>query len=235
MVDSKKVAVLGFQEGVAGQVDSWFEMATGLQISCFVLEADDFPPIDVEAENRKRVSQRMEYPTKGQYKGRPFIIALDWAKHLKRLGISKVLPLTPDNRVRFHQLEVCHQEGFQLISAIHPSVIILPGATIQPGVWINAGSIIGYKSEIEEGVFINTGVKIDHHNVLKRCCQVDPGVVTAGNVTLRECSHVHTAATLINRVEIGEDAIVGAGAVVLDSVPPKVVTVGVPSKVIRHV
>ena len=71
--------------------------------------------------------------------------------------------------------------------------------------------------------------------VLKRCSQVDPGVVTAGNVTLRERSHVHTGATLINRVEIGEDAVIGAGAVVLRSVPSQKVFAGVPAREIRNV
>lgn len=235
MTGSKGVAVLGFQDGVAGQVETWFEKTTGLRIACFVHEAEDFLPIDVRAENRKRVSQRTEFPKNGKFKSRPLIVAMDWIDRLKKLGISKVLPLTPDNRLRFRQLETCRQAGFQLVSAIHPSVLILPGATIQPGVWINAGSIIGYKAEIEAGVLINTGVQIDHHNVLKRCSQVDPGVVTAGNVTLRERSHVHTGATLINRVEIGEDAVIGAGAVVLRSVPSQKVFAGVPAREIRNV
>ena len=233
-VRPNSVAVLGFHDGSAGQISTWFEAATGLHIACFVNAAAEPLMIDVELENRKRVSQRTEFPRLDSFKGRPLITSLKWLDKLQQWGITKVLPLTPNNRERLQQVEAALQAGLALVSAIHPTVTILSGATIAPGVWINAGSIIGYKSEIESGVLINTGVQIDHHNVLRRCCQVDPGVVTAGNVTLYECAHVHTGATIINRVEIGEDAIIGAGAVVIDNIPPKKTAVGVPAKVVKR-
>lgn len=231
---SKSVAVLGFHDASAGQTDTWFEEATGLHFACFVLESDEPFNVDIEAENRKRVSQRTAFPSGKTFLGRPFIVALDWPERLKRLGIKKVLPLTPDNRERLKQIEVCHEYGFELVSAIHPTVTILAGTTIEPGVLINARSIIGYKAELEAGVHIDTGVQIDHHNVLNRCCQLDPAVVTAGNVDIGECSQIHTGATIINRIKIGEDAIIGAGATVIRDIPPKCTAVGVSAKVIKY-
>lgn len=232
-VRPNSVAVLGFHDGVAGQIETWFEEVTGYHIACFVLEAEKPPEIDVEAQNRARVCQRLEYPTRDSFKGRPFLVCTDWADQLRQKGIGKVLPLTPDNRERMAQIARCREYGLELVSAIHPSVTILAGAIIEPGVWINAGSIIGYKAEIESGVLLNTRVQIDHHNVLKHCCQADPGVVTAGNVTLWECSHVHTGAVIINRIEIGPDAVIGAGAVVIRNIPANCTAVGVPAKVIK--
>lgn len=233
-INSKSVAILGFHEGNAGQVETWFDEVTGYHIACFVHEANEPLDIDIEAENKKRVSQRLEYPTRSTFKGRPFIVSMRWLDELEKLGIKKILPLTTDNKTRLRQMKACRDRGFSFVSAIHPTVTILHGATIDTGVWINAGSIIGYKVEIEAGVLINTGVQIDHHNVLESCCQVDPGVVTAGNVTLRECSHVHTGATIINRIEIGKNAIIGAGAVVINDVESNCTAVGVPAKVIKH-
>lgn len=228
------VAILGFHDGSAGQVETWFEEVTGYHIACFVHEAAEPLNIDAAAENAKRVTGRMEYPTLTTFKGRPFIVSDSWLEQLIKLGINKVLPLTPNNEVRLKQINRCRQHGMELVSAIHPSVTILAGATIEPGVWINAGSLIGYKAEIESGVLINTGAQIDHHNVLRQCCQVDPGVVTAGNVTLRECCHIHTGATIINRIEIGRSSVVGAGAVVIRNIPANCTAVGVPARVIRE-
>ncbi len=233
VVKRNSVAVLGFHEGSAGQIETWFEQATGLHIACFVNEASAPLAIDVASENRKRVSQRMEFPTRDTFKRRPLITSLKWVVELKQLAITKVLPLTPNNRDRLRQIEVAQKGGLELVSAIHPSVEVLAGATIEPGVWINAGSIVGYKAEIMSGVLINTGAQIDHHSVLETCSQVDPGVITAGNVTLRKCCHVHTGATIINRIEIGEEAIIGAGAVVIENIPPHCTAVGVPAKVIK--
>jgi|SRR5947209_517833 len=230
---SHSVAVLGFHDGSAGQIETWFEESTGYRIACFVYEASLFE-LDVAAEHKKRVSQRTEFPQGGTFKGRPFLVALDWTAELERRAIRKVLALTPNNRERLRQIETCRAKGIELVSAIHPTVTVLSEARIESGVWINAQSIIGYKAEVESGVLINTGVHIDHHNVLESCCQVDPGVVTAGFVTLRKCSQVHTGAVIINRVEIGEDAVIGAGGVVIKSIPPGSTAFGVPAKVIKR-
>lgn len=154
----RAVAIVGFHDGNAGQVAEWFEAATGLRIACFVVEADATPVIDVAAENRRRVTTRMEYPAGNSFKGRPLIAATDWPAELDRRGIERVLLLGPDNTERARQIAMCDSAGLKLVSAIHPSVMVLEGATIEDGVWINAGSIIGYKSEIRRGVLINTGV-----------------------------------------------------------------------------
>jgi len=230
---SKRVAVLGYFDGDAGQVETWFEDVTGYQIVCFVHEAAEPLNIDIAAESAKRETKRLEFPTIDSFKGKPLIVSTNWVDQLKQLGIDKVLPLTDDNALRMAQIQTCRQHGIELVSAIHPSVMILAGATIVPGAWVNAGCIIGYKVEIRSGVIVNTGTQLDHHNVLKDCCQVDPGVVTAGHVTLGECSLVHTGATIINRISIGEGAIIGAGAVVIRDIPPKCTAVGVPAKVIK--
>ena len=228
VVRPNSVAVLGFHDGNAGQVETWFESATGLHLACFVHPEAEPPNVDAAAENRRRVSQRTNFPTRDSFKGRPLLTAVDWPVRLLALGIRRVVPLLSNNRERLRAIALARVHGLELVSAIHPSVLVLSGAIIEPGVWINAGSIIGYNAEI------NTGVQLDHHNVLETCCQVDPGVVTAGNVTLRECCHVHTGTTIINRIEIGADAIVGAGAVVIAAVPPRCTVVGVPARVIKE-
>jgi sugar O-acyltransferase (sialic acid O-acetyltransferase NeuD family) len=233
-VRPNSVAILGFHDGSAGQIECWFEKTTGLHIACFVHESAEPFQVNVAAENKRRTSQRTSFPQDGLFKGRPFLVELDWISTLKRAGIRRVLPLTPDNRTRLRQIEQACAHGLELVSGIHPTVTVLSDAIIEPGVWINAGSIIGYKAEIQAGVLINTGVKVDHHNVLETCCQVDPGAVLAGNVTLRRCCQVHTGATIINRIEIGEDAIIGAGAVVIRNIPPRSVAVGVPARVIKR-
>ncbi len=234
VVKDNSIAVLGYHDSTAGHISAWLEDVTPYHIACFVHEASVPLEVDVVAENKKRVSQRTEYPLRNSFRGKPLIVSLDWIDELKKLGIKNVLPLTSDNRARLGHIELCQKNGMNLVSVIHPTAIILHEAIIHPGVWINAGSLIGYKAEIHSGAWINTRAQIDHHNVLESCCQVDPGVITAGYVTLRKCSHVHSGAVVINRKEVGEDAIIGAGAVVITDIPPKCTAVGVPAKVIKY-
>jgi sugar O-acyltransferase (sialic acid O-acetyltransferase NeuD family) len=230
----EKVAVLGYHDGNAGQIAEWFERVTGLKIALFVEDGDGPMHIDPAAENAKRVSQRMEYPTPDSFKGRPFLVCRDWPERLRRMGIKKILPITSNNAKRLENITRCREHGFELVSAIHPTVTVLDQALIEPGVWINAGAIIGYKAEIKAGAMINTGTQIDHHGILETCCQLDPAVVTAGNVTIRRTAQVHTGAVIINRMTIGEGSIVGAGAVVIEDVPPHCTVVGVPARIVRR-
>lgn len=227
------VAILGYHDGAAGQVAAWLESATGLRIACFVDESAEPLVVDADAESRRRVSQRVEYPSPDSFAGRPLVVALDWAERLADAGIRRAVPVTPDNRARLAQVHACAAQGIELVSAIHPTATVLDGATIEPGAWINAGCIVGFKAEVAAGAILNTGVHVDHHNVVEPCAQLDPGVVTAGFVTLRECCHVHTGAVIINRIEIGADAVVGAGAVVIEDVPAQTTVVGVPARPTR--
>ncbi len=234
-IHSKSVAVLGFHDGSAGQVSEWFEDVTGFEIACYVHEAKFPLDIDPEIENKKRMTRKMEYPTKTMYRDKPLITSLNWIGELLQYDIKNVLALTPENQIRKRQIGICEKNGIRLVSAIHPSVIILEKSEIADGVWINAGSVVGFKAEIEAGVLINTGVKIDHHNVLKSCCQLDPGVTTAGNVGILECAHIHTGATIINRIHIGENSVIGAGSVVVKNIPSNSLAYGIPAKVKKQI
>ena len=228
------VAIVGFFDGSAGQVEAWFEETTGLKIACFVVDSDSFTEVDIEEENKKRVCKTTEFPQNSTFKSRHLIATPNWIEKLLSMGVSKVLCLDSVNQRRQAQIELIRKNGLRLISAIHPSALILPGAQIGEGVWINAGAIIGYKAEIGSGTIINTGAQIDHHNIVEECCQVDPGVVTAGNVVLRKCCHLHTGSIIINRIIIGSNSIIGAGSVIIKDVPPNCTVVGVPGRIIKN-
>jgi len=226
------VAVIGFHEGLAGQVETWFEKCTGYHIACFIHEADSLC-VNIEEENKKRVSQRTDFPINNTFKGRPLIISLNWIEELKKLGIKKVLPLNPYNDERYKQIKKCIENNIELVSAIHPSSLIMDTAILGKGICINCNCFIGYKSEIYDGVIINTGSQIDHHNVLKTCSQTDPATIMGGYVTLEERVHVHMGAIIINRVTIGEGSIIGIGSLILKNIPKDVIAYGHPAKVIK--
>jgi sugar O-acyltransferase (sialic acid O-acetyltransferase NeuD family) len=230
MKQRTKVAITGIHDGNAGQVAEWFEEVTGCELDCFVVSRDEPIVINALEENKKRVSQKMEYPGIDSFKERPLIYSTDWTSVLKRRGVSHILPMDSCNADRWVTLQRAREAGFSLVSAIHPTALLLDQCEIEPGVWINAKVVIGYKAEIRTGAMINTGAIIEHHNVIESCAQVDPGVVTGGNVTLRARSHVHLGAVIVNRIEIGEDAVVGAGSMVRQSVPPLTLVYGVPAK-----
>jgi len=97
---------------------------------------------------------------------------------------------------------------------------------------IQANAYITAYSTIEEHVFIAPCVVTTNDNWMGRT------EARFGNVrgpTIRRGARVGGGAVICPQVEIGEDAFVGAGAVVTKDVPARTVVVGSPARVLREV
>ncbi len=97
---------------------------------------------------------------------------------------------------------------------------------------IQADAYITAYSTLEEHVFIAPCVVTTNDNWMGRTEK------RIGNVigpTIRRGARVGGGAILCPAVEVGEEAFVGAGAVVTKDVPPRTVVVGNPARVLREV
>jgi acetyltransferase-like isoleucine patch superfamily enzyme len=97
---------------------------------------------------------------------------------------------------------------------------------------IQADAYITAYSTLEEHVFVAPCVVTTNDNWMGRTEQ------RFGNVkgpTIRRGARIGGGAILCPGVEIGEEAFVGAGAVVTKDVPPRTVVVGNPARVLREV
>jgi len=97
---------------------------------------------------------------------------------------------------------------------------------------IQACAYITAYSTLEEDVFIAPCVQTTNDNFMGRTEQRHALVK---GPTIRRGARVGGGAVLCPGVEIGEEAFVGAGAVVVRDVPPRVVVVGNPARVLRDV
>ena len=102
---------------------------------------------------------------------------------------------------------------------------IHPGAKIASGVFIDHGSglVIGETAVVEKGVMLYHGVTLGGTG--KEAGKRHP--------TVRQGALISAHAQLIGPIEIGENAKVGAGAVVVADVPSDVTVVGIPAKIVR--
>lgn len=105
------------------------------------------------------------------------------------------------------------------------NIEIHPGAKIAAGVFIDhgAGLVIGETAEVEEGVML-------YHGVTLGGTGKDKG---KRHPTIRKGALISAHSQIIGPIEVGENAKVGAAAVVLSDVPADVTVVGVPAKVVR--
>jgi acetyltransferase-like isoleucine patch superfamily enzyme len=97
---------------------------------------------------------------------------------------------------------------------------------------IQAMAYVTAYATLEDDVFIGPCVQTSNDNFMGR---TELRHELRKGPTIRRGARVGVAAVLCPAVEIGEDAFVGAGAVVVKDVPPRVVVVGNPARVLRDV
>jgi serine O-acetyltransferase len=124
-----------------------------------------------------------------------------------------------------------HRWGFRgparLISNVSrflTGIEIHPGAKIGEGFFIDHGMgvVIGETSEIGDNVTLHQGVTLGGTSTQR----------VKRHPTLKDNVMVGVGAQLIGDITIGENSKVGAGSVVIDSVPPNATVVGVPGRVV---
>lgn len=129
------------------------------------------------------------------------------------------------------------------------------------GCSIDDNTKVGTFVEIQKNAFIGKNCKISSHTFICEGVHIEDNVFIGHNVTfindkmprsvnsdgsmqseqdwkvvetyIKKGASVGSSATILCGVTVGENAIVGAGAVVTKNVPPGVVVAGVPAKIIK--
>lgn len=128
-------------------------------------------------------------------------------------------------------------ESYGLIALIakHPTAFIADSVKIGNGSQILANSTVCVETTLGRGCIINTGATVDHECRLDDGVHICPGANLAGCIEVQRYCMIGTGAVVLPRLKIGEGAIVGAGAVVIEDIPPYTVVVGNPARVIREI
>jgi acetyltransferase-like isoleucine patch superfamily enzyme len=104
--------------------------------------------------------------------------------------------------------------------------------TIGSGTRIQAGAYVTAYSTLEEDVFIAPCVVTTNDNFMGR---TERRKELMRGPTIRRGARIGGGAIICPGLEIGEEAFVGAGAVVTKDVPPRKLVVGNPARVLREV
>jgi sugar O-acyltransferase (sialic acid O-acetyltransferase NeuD family) len=166
--------------------------------------------------------------------GYPVLGSFDWFSKIDLKEIRVVCAIG-DNISKKKVVEKAKGVGLRFANVVHPSVIMTEFVTLGEGVIICAGCILTNQITIGNHVIINLDVTIGHDSIIEDFCTLSPGVHISGRNKIGEGANVGTGAVTIQGITIGRWSIIGAGAVVAQDIPDKVVAVGVPAKPIKQV
>ena len=108
---------------------------------------------------------------------------------------------------------------------LDPGVTVGTRVRVQTDVYLTQGSVV------EDDVFVGPGACTTNDDTMSRH---DSSYELRG-ATLRRACRIGGAAVLVPGVEVGEEAFVGAGAVVTRNVAPRTLVVGSPARELRPV
>jgi len=173
--------------------------------------------------------------TNQSVRGIPVLGSISKLETLKETdGIEAVYCPLGNNKLRVKFLERARELGYKTPNYIHPSVIISPNVNIGEGVYILLGTTIMPHTTIKDFVMISMGVHLAHHCVLEEGVFLSTGCNFGASIHAHKYAYCGISSTIMTGIhELGEDCLIGAGAVVIKDVPDGAVMAGVPAKILK--
>ena len=167
--------------------------------------------------------------------GLPVLGDFSVLQDLRDRGVEGAVVAIGDNGVRRHFADRAERAGFNLINVIHPSANLAHNVTLGRNIVVAAGALVCAHCQIGDSTILNTGCIVDHESMIATAVHICPGARLAGRVTVESGAFVGIGATIIQNLRIGQDAIIAAGAVVINDVEPLTTVVGVPAQAIKDI
>ena len=170
-------------------------------------------------------------------RGKPVLGKISELVQMKeRYGVEAVYCPLGNNALRVKFLEQARSQGYETPNFIHPTVNIAPNVTIaEQGVYILQGTVIMPFATIDKDVMISVNSIVCHHSHLSQGVFISSGVTFGANICAEKYAYCGMGCTLMTGFHtLGENCLIGGGAVVIRDVEPNAVMAGVPAKVLKY-
>ncbi len=118
----------------------------------------------------------------------------------------------------------------EIVTLIHPAAAIGEDVKIGNGVVVMAKAVVNSGTVLGDGVIVNTYASIDHDNWIGDYAHISVNAHTAGIVTIGKRSFIGMSASIINNISICDNALVAAGALVVEDIREAGTYIGIPAR-----
>ncbi len=138
-----------------------------------------------------------------------------------------------NNKLRLAKTRELIQMGARVVSIVHPSAVVSPLASVGPGSVVCAGGVINVDARIGMACIVNTAAVIEHDCHLSDGVHISPNASLAGQTEVGECSWIGIGSVTRELTVIGSEVIIGAGSVVVKSIPDGITVAGNPTTILK--
>ncbi len=191
-----------------------------------LVEACGYKPVGLYHYNEDRIGERLHD-----------IPILDSNSNLFKNSLEgKLFAISVgDNKIRTYLANMIRSLNGKLPKLIHPTAIVSKYAKVSESVVIHANSVIQAGADIAEDTVVSYNASVTHTSKIGKSCYLAAYAHVGAYVCVYNNVLIGQGAIIVSsKVDyIGENAIIGAGAVVTKNVENNQVVVGNPAKVIR--
>jgi sugar O-acyltransferase (sialic acid O-acetyltransferase NeuD family) len=144
---------------------------------------------------------------------------------------AEIVPAVGDNRGRGRLAEALLARGRRLATVVHPAAVVASGVCIGDGTYVGPLAVLHSDAHAGRACIVNTGAVVEHDCRLEDWVHVSPRAALGGGARVGEGAHVGLGAILLPGLVLGPWATLGAGAVMVRSLPGRVTAMGVPALV----
>lgn len=155
--------------------------------------------------------------------------ALDW---MKSKGILHIALGFGHCSERLAVAMRVREKGFELPTLVHASAVVASTAVLAEGAVVMAGAVVSAACQIGEACIINSSSVVCHECCVGDGTHICPGVSIGGRTRIGARCWIGIGSTVRDKLTIGDATLVGAGAVVVQDLPERVIAYGNPARIV---